>query len=187
MQIAKIVLLACGTALAQAADLHCLAVAWWNPVIGLICHFKPKVYSGAENATITEVENAVEAGKDLVKFDLTYNPVSVAYRFINSTRSQGLKSGRAELTDAGRAYKDLTIGFTKEGINTGYQIYEIAFWGDVTRCLIYGSVKLVATKKRRVKRIGTPSLSETKDLAERCASEKIERITGPAIFNLNGK
>ena len=197
MHIPLILLAALVAVPTRAADLHCLTVAWWNPFLGAICHFKPTLFGQAEQQVVEDVEKGVEDVKDLVEFDLKYNPVSIAYRAINATVHGGAGAGATVLGDTGRAYEDLTIGFGEGVVNQGVQIYDILSWQDVSWCLIKGAGKLVTQKRRKMRRDGRssglwareaarPSDDDAKAMAAKCLSDKFKKITGPAYFNITG-
>lgn len=168
--------------------MKCLTIAWWSPWLGALCHFKPNFFVKVEDTAVKSVEKGIEEAKDLIKFDLTYNPVSVTYRYINASVNGQPEDRAAVLSDTANAYKDVFIGFDESVVNLEVKIFDILSWHDVAWCLIKGGATLAKnTKKRKGKRDGRPSDEDAKAMAKLCLSEKFKKITGPAFFNITGK
>ncbi|MDI1490460.1 MAG: hypothetical protein OHK93_001663 [Ramalina farinacea] len=146
----------------------------WNPIVGLICHFKPGIFHSVENATVAVVDEAVTAAKDLVEFDLTHNPVAIAYDIVNATVHGEVTQGSKGASNVGRDYGRLSVGFAKESANQAIQLYELTHWADVSLCLIRGASGVVSQVKRRSrKRAGVLGVGEA-----------VGQITGTAFFNI---
>lgn len=169
------------------SDLVCLGWGIISPVVGLICHFNSEKTNEVEDATVAAVDEAVQSAKKLVEFDLTHNPVSIAYNFLSAPEGQRGQSLVNTIND----FKDVTIGFTKESVNQGAQLYNLVqvvsqpVWSDVSFCMIKGGAQLAvqsATTKR--KRAGRPTNVDAVKMAQRCLSTKMKQIANPAIFNI---
>ena len=170
------------------ADLTCLGWGLISPIVGLFCHFEPKAFQAAENNTVAAVEEAVQSAKDLVQFDLTHNPATVTYNFLDQTSQGGLAQGGRYLQNVTTDFRDVTIGFGKESANQIMQIYELTYWNDLSFCIITGAGHLVTQAKRRKgKRAGLPSADAAVSMAHRCVSDKLKRIAKPAVFTINGQ
>ncbi|KAL8794408.1 MAG: hypothetical protein Q9195_002995 [Heterodermia aff. obscurata] len=164
-------------------DLVCLGWGLINPVVGLICHFKSDTFHAVENATLTAVDEAVQSAKHLAQFDLTHNPVSVAYKFLAQTKQGGLGQGRQSFMNATKDFQEVTVGFAKESANQVVQIYDLAHWNDISFCLISGAGHLITQAAQTArKRAGAPSASNVREMAQDCVSKKLKQIARPAIF-----
>ena len=138
------------------AGLTCLEYGLINPVVGLFCHFEPNYFHAAENSTAVVIEKAVESVKNLVKFDLTHNPAVVAYNFIDKTNKGGVGQGGQYLGNVTQDFEDVAIGFGKQTVNSVLTIVELAYWNDLSVCLISGAAGLALRsqqKQRMAKRI----------------------------------
>lgn len=172
------------------SDLVCLGWGLISPVIGLICHFKPDKLHEGEDATVAAVDEAVQSAKKLVQFDLTHNPVSIAYNSISAPEGQRGQS----LVSAANDYKDVTIGFGKESVNQGAQLHNLIqvvsppIWSDVSLCLVKGGAQLalraVSTTRKRASR---PTNVDAVKIAQSCLSTRMKEIADPAIFNITGE
>ena len=171
------------------ADLTCLGWGLISPIVGLFCHFSaPETFHAAENHTVAAVEEAVQDAKSLVHFDLTHNPIAITYNFLDQTSHGGFGQGRAYLANVTRDFGDVTIGFGKESANQVVQIFELAFWDDVSFCLIKGAGRLTTQARRRLgKRAGVVSASDAVSMAQSCVSDKLKKIANPAVFHINGQ
>lgn len=153
-----------------------------------ICHFKPKKLHEAEDATVAAVDEAVQSAKNLVEFDLTHNPVSVAYNFLSAPQ------GGQSLLNTAKDYRDVTIGFTEESVNQAAQLYKIVqvvnsgTWSDLSFCLIKGAGFLVAQAVSTTrKRAGRPREVDAVKMAQGCLSDQLKQIAKPAVFNITGE
>lgn len=138
------------------ADLTCLEYGLISPIVGLFCHFEPDYFHAAENSTAVVVEEAVESVKNLVKFDLTHNPAVVAYNFIDKTNKGGAGQGGQYLGKVTQDFEDVAIGFGEQSVNSVVTIVELAYWNDLSICLISGAAGLALRsqqKQRMAKRI----------------------------------
>ena len=170
------------------ASLECLGWGLINPFVGLFCHFKPDTFHAAENATVSAVEHAVDSVKDLVKFDITHNPVEITYDFVNTSLREGSGTGVRQLEDNIEDYKDVTIGFGKESANQVVQIVDLLSWNDLSFCLITGAGRLALDVKRKSRRRATaPSVGEAVRMANGCVSDKFKKLANPAVFNITGR
>ena len=170
------------------ADLVCLGWGLISPIVGLICHFKPDAFHAAENATVTAVEEAVDSAKHLVEFDLTHNPVAITYNFVNTASTQGLTQGVQGVTNSIHDFQNVTIGFAKGSANQVVQLYELAYWGDVSFCLVRRAGQLVSQAKHKSrKRARVPSTDDAMNVARTCISDKLKKLSKPAVFNITGE
>ena len=175
------------SAVTVQADLTCLEWGLISPIVGIFCHFEPEYFQEAENNTVAAVEDVVQSAENLVKFDITHNPVAVTYNFLEATNQGGLPEGVGYLQGVGKDFGDVTIGFGKETANQIVNIYELTYWNDVSMCLISGAGRLALDSKRRMgKRAGVPSANEAVSMAQSCISDKLKLIAKPAVFQISG-
>ena len=174
------------------AELGCLGWGLWNPWVGLFCHFEPEAFGKAEETKVGQiVEEAVQAEENLVEFDLTHNPVAITYDFIETSVTENVTAG---LQRAGAKVEDfghVSVGFAKESVNQGAQAIHILNaldWRDVSLCLIKGVVRHATATRRslRRRRITSISKEDAEGIADICVSEKLKKISAPAVFNITG-
>ncbi|KAL8850291.1 MAG: hypothetical protein Q9221_004801 [Calogaya cf. arnoldii] len=180
------------------SDLVCLGWGLTSPVFGLICHFKPEALDYAKDKAVATVNEAVRSTKDLLHFDLTHNPVVVAYDFLEPTFHEGdISQGLQNVANIGRDYQNVTIGFVKQSINQANQIRGLMkvvngeIWTDTALCLIQGGTQLAYSaglgKPKNSKRAsGTNqiNLDDALQIAERCISDEVKEVTRREIFNI---
>ena len=175
------------TIVSVKADLTCLAWDVFVPIIGLVCHFKPKVYKAADAATVKGVEDAAASIKDLVKFDLTHNPAAVIYDFTSLTLRKG-PAGSFTLAETEiMATYNLTVGFAKETSNQVVQLYELSQWNQISFCLMMGAAQLLTSPTNKLpvgRRAGLPATSDVQTMASNCLQNE---VTKHMKFNITGK
>ncbi|KAI9808541.1 MAG: hypothetical protein M1825_003690 [Sarcosagium campestre] len=171
----------------------CLGWGLISPVVGLFCYFstgsdeekavEQKVLDAAENIAVKAATDI----KDVVKFDLTHNPGFVAYNYVRTLDQDGITAANAGLRKTGKDFIDVTIGFTKESVNQGVQLYDLAEWSDVSLCLIGGVAELAAnvtnplpqTSRRTRRAVHGIDEKAGYDLAAKCIKEKFKKISDP--------
>ncbi|KAL8654542.1 MAG: hypothetical protein Q9226_003396 [Calogaya cf. arnoldii] len=180
------------------SDLVCLGWGITSPVFGLICHFKSEALDYARDKAVATVNEAVQSTKDLLHFDLTHNPVAIAYDFLEPTFHEGdVSQGLQNVANIGRDYQNVTIGFGKQSINQGNQIRGLMkvvngeIWTDTALCLIQGGTQLAYSaglgKPKNSKRAGATNqinLDDALQMAERCISNEVQDVTRREIFNI---
>lgn len=173
-------------ALTVRADLVCLGWGVISPIVGVICHFAPATFHAAESKTVAAVEEAVQSAKDLVQFDLTHNPVTIGYNFLNETREGGLAQGGQYLGTIGKDYEGVTIGFAKGSANQLVQLYDLAHWNDISFCLITGAGHLASQlPPKSQKRAGVPGVNNAVKLVKGCMYGKSQLLSKPAFFSIS--
>ena len=204
MLLYALVFLALSISVARA-DLACLAWDIFVPIIGLVCHFQPKVYDAVSDATIKSVEEAVTRLKDLVKFELVHKSAVVRFNYAKSTDELGFGPPNNYVGNVAKDFGDVTIGFGKEGANQLIQLYDVTHWNEVSFCLMMGAAQVVtglSTNGRE--RAQTFSLSNEQDfasrilaaapdireLATRCINDKVSHglafnVTGTSLRKLS--
>ena len=182
MRLLPFVLLALGAADVKA-DLSCLEWVPISPIVGLICHFAPKTYNAAEEATVKAVEDAATSVKALAKFDLTHNPATLTYNYIETTANNGSAAANAALGASLKDYSDVTIGFGKESVNQGVQIYNLLDWSDVSLCLVSGAAKLPSLVPTQQRRRAAP-IAGLEVMAKGCLKDKLNK---PLPFDIKGQ
>ncbi|KAL8964210.1 MAG: hypothetical protein Q9183_004615 [Haloplaca sp. 2 TL-2023] len=174
------------------AELRCLGWGLINPVVGVICHFKPKAFESAystvatdveavKDSSINAVESAVQSVKDLVKFDLTHNPAYVAYNFLSTTNEEGIAAGGQTVEQAIQDFGHVTIGLGRESYNQVEQLEEVAkmvapvqilaleAWDDVSLCIIKGAASLARQSLRTSRKRATePAQNDAVTMAQKC-------------------
>ncbi|KAL9600218.1 MAG: hypothetical protein Q9219_003361 [cf. Caloplaca sp. 3 TL-2023] len=183
-------ILAFGVATAQA-ELICLGWGLINPIVGLVCHFKPDAFHKAQNkaqdASVAAVEAAAQSVKHLVQFDLTHNPAYITYNFLSQTRQGGIDQGLQALHNSTRDIAEVTVGFSKETGNQVIKIFEVAYWHDISFCLIRGASQLAKETATGRKRAGVPAAADAAKMAQGCLSEKLKVLAAPPTFNVTGQ
>ncbi|KAL8853063.1 MAG: hypothetical protein Q9221_002093 [Calogaya cf. arnoldii] len=190
-------ILAFGVVTIQAeSKLVCLGWGLTSPALGLWCHFSPKSFNKAEAEAVGAVDDAVKSvaksTKDLVKFDLTHNPVTVTYNFLHATSEGGLSQGLESIAKSNQDFKDLTIGFEKESANQAVAIFNLAkfvqvvsrpIWQDVAFCLIAVAGRS-ATKAGLPlrKRAALPSATDAVKISQACIDGQFKSVAKP--FNI---
>jgi hypothetical protein len=200
MHLLPSVLVVLGAATVKA-DLSCLEWAPISPIIGLVCHFKPKVYNAAAEAAEKGTEEAIQSVENLVKFDLTHNPAALIYDYASTTKADGTAAANQELGASLSDFSGVTIGFTKESINQVVTIYDLLDWTDVTRCLITRAPMLpkipqIAQRRQVTSSAPVPLASdlvggmesvinqvELRKLVAGCVEKKLSK---PLTFNITG-
>jgi hypothetical protein len=175
------------TIVSVKADLTCLAWDVFVPIIGLVCHFKPKVYKAADAATVKGVEDAAASIKDLVQFDLTHNPAVVLYDYTSLSFKKGPAASYALIANDVMATYNVTIGVAKETSNQVVQLYELSQWNQISFCLMMGAAQLLTspTNKRPLhRRAGLPATSDVQTMASNCLRNE---VTEHMKFNITGK
>lgn len=169
MRLSILIVLALSFVEVRATDLTCFA---WDPFvtfIGLICHFKPKLYQAAANATVQGVEDTAKSVKNLVSFSLTHNPITLTYDYTKTLASNGSSSANQQLGASLKDWEHVTIGLGEGLWNQNIQIWELTHWNDVAWCLMSGAVKLsapLAAKRRRA--LPLPAVGSAMDMASAC-------------------
>lgn len=137
MQFLKTFFVLLGLLLSQTvADLTCLKWDLLFKPIGLICHFKPEVYTKLADTVDAAINSTYTAVEDLIHFDLTHNPATVSYNYVQNTIAGGLPLANAGLANITHDFTQVSIGFGKDAINAGVQIYNLIDWSDVTLCML---------------------------------------------------
>ena len=192
------------------AELSCLEWGLWNPYVGIFCHFAPEQFKSAEETkagqivegAVTkeseEAQAALGAGKDLIKFDLTHNPIAIGWDVLATTAHDGVGAGASEGAAELGDFRGVTIGFIKQDINLAAQqvqfdagvvssvlrinMFSTPHWVDSAICLINGGSKLRrSTNTRRLrKRIDAVSKADAEKVAESCLQPD------GSIFNITG-
>ncbi|KAL8670229.1 MAG: hypothetical protein Q9168_005217 [Polycauliona sp. 1 TL-2023] len=173
-------------------DLVCLGGTLFSPIIGAICHFAPAKVQQAEDATVSAAEEALQAGENLAKFDLTHNPVAITYNAIEAAKVGGPMAGLQSVGSDARDFGEVSIGFLKGSANQveslakqGVQVYDATHWNDAVFCLIKGAAQLAVQAQRKSrKRAGVPTPSTAPEVATACISEKLKQIANPPSFGI---
>ncbi|KAL8637091.1 MAG: hypothetical protein Q9226_009161, partial [Calogaya cf. arnoldii] len=178
------------------SELVCLGWGLTSPALGLWCHFAPKSFDKAEAEAVGAVDDAVKSTvkstKDLVKFDLTHNPVAVTYNFLEATSEGGLTQGLESIAKSNKDFKDLTVGFVKESASQVVEIFTLAqfvqvvsrpVWQDVAFCLLAGA-RRSATKAGLPlrKRAALPNAADAVKMAQTCIGDQFKSVAKP--FNI---
>lgn len=148
------------------ADLNCFV---WDALVlvyGLICHFKPKVYDAAANASLNALAHAFDEAKAIGKFDLEVWPVHMAYKFVELQQTQGSLSAEAYLSHTADDIGEVSLGVAKETTNQAFQILGLEHWRDVAYCILGGASISIETM-RRGKR--APATVDALKLAKDCS------------------
>ena len=191
MLLRKFILLAT-TLTCVKADLTCLAWGLVVTLVGLFCHIAPENFHAAEKAILDGVESsvkeAVEAGGDLLKFDISHNPLSIGFKYADLAIHHSTGDANHYLTQIKDDFMDVGIGIAKGTIDQAVQVYDMANWNDVSICLVRGGVKLAkeATPTARLRRRGL-SVDGALAVVKDCTSDKVSKILHPARFNITSK
>lgn len=126
-------------AISVSADLSCLKWDLLGNPLGLLCHFKPELYTQVTDSVEAAVKAVETAGHDLLHFDWTHMPATVTYNYVQNAVTGGLSLANNGLANATHDYVEVGIGFGKDVTNQAVQIYNLLDWSDVSICMINGT------------------------------------------------
>lgn len=166
-------------------DLQCLKWDLLLNPIGLLCHFKPALYSQFTESVEAAANATRTALNELVHFDLTHHPAAVAYQYVQNAEAGGLQQANQGLANATHDFAQVGIGLGEDLVNTGVQIYNLLDWSDVVSCILtgsakahpsYGALPLVASS-------AFPHDRAALDLWNQCSKTKFSK---PLVYNITG-
>lgn len=180
------------------ADLSCLKWDLLLNPIGLICHFEPEVYSELTDSVSAAINATYTAANNLLHFAVTHHPATVEYEYIRNIETGGFAQANQGLANVTHDYTQVGIGFGKDLINTGVQIFNLLDWSDLAGCVIGDSVRAhqgigsiplslnqVPSNSSNIAVAAAPS--NTSDMAlgiwSKCMKAKFSK---PVAFNITG-
>lgn len=197
------------------ADLTCLTWGAFVTVVGLFCHFRHDEFNAAENATINAITSYKDNLKDVANFAVTHHPVNLTYNYIKASNANGATAAIGQLAGEVKDIVRMDIGFGEDLANQAVTIVDLAYWGDLSFCLMSGAVQAVnesspatlaaspllpgtgspdlplnlVPRNAAASQVTQPALSlqAGKDVITRCMGEKFQRIAKAKAFNITGK